>query len=268
MSRRRSGCVTTRRNVAVSPAADLVQRHFTATAPRELSGTDTTYIPTWAGLGYLAVVLDVFSRNVVGWAFGQRQTTELVPAALNMALQTRRPGRQRDPSLGPVENLYESRVRRALLDERVRPSMGSVGDACDNAMAKSFFASLECELNDRRVWKTFVDARLEILTWIEGWYDRRPRHSALEYLSSINLEARPRALSNETAAGRSNHEDMARLGASGGLARASKEGESNHPTAAHAGLHTSSPGEIVERHHAQPDRGRPRKLEDQVINRP
>ena len=110
----------------------------------------------------------------------------------------------------------------------VRPSMGSVGDAYDNAMAESFFASLECELIDRRVWKTFAEARLEIFTWIEAWYNPRRRHSGLQYLSPIEFEARHRALEQASSKG-SNHEYMARPGASGGLAGASQDQEKNRP---------------------------------------
>ena len=88
VSRRRGWCVTTKRDKDSKPAPDLVQRQFTATALNQLWVADMTYIPTWAGCGYLAVVLDVFSRKVVGWAFGMRQTADLVLAALNMALHT------------------------------------------------------------------------------------------------------------------------------------------------------------------------------------
>jgi putative transposase len=91
VSRRRAWCVTTKRDKEQRPAADLVQRQFTATRINQLWVADMTYIPTWAGFVYLAVVLDVFSRKVVGWAFGQQQTADLVIAALNMALITRKP---------------------------------------------------------------------------------------------------------------------------------------------------------------------------------
>jgi putative transposase len=91
VSRRRGWCVTTRRDKDRQPAPDLVQRRFEARDINQLWVADMTYIPTWAGFGYLAVVLDVFSRKVVGWAFGQRQTADLVLAALNMALLTRKP---------------------------------------------------------------------------------------------------------------------------------------------------------------------------------
>ena len=91
VSRRRGWCVTTRRDKTRRAAPDLVQRRFTASTINQLWVADMTYIPTWAGFGYLAVVLDVFSRKIVGWAFGQQQTADLVIAALNMALFTRKP---------------------------------------------------------------------------------------------------------------------------------------------------------------------------------
>ena len=187
VSRRRGWCVTTRRDKSARPAPDLVQRQFTAAAPNQLWVADMTYIPTWAGFGYLAVVLDVFSRKIVGWAFGQRQTADLVLAALNMALQTRRPaGVIHHSDQGSQYTSLEFGKRCSAMG--VRPSMGSVGDAYDNAMAESFFASLECELIDRRVWKTFAAARMEIFTWIEGWYNPRRRHSGIGQKSPINFE--------------------------------------------------------------------------------
>lgn len=187
VSRRRGWCVTTRRDKDRQPAPDLVKRCFEATDINELWVADMTYIPTWAGFGYLAVVLDVFSRKIVGWAFGQRQTADLVLAALNMALFTRKPsGVIHHSDQGSQYTSVEFGKRCAQMG--VRPSMGSVGDAYDNAMAESFFASLECELIDRRVWKTFAQARMEIFTWIEGWYNPRRRHSALGQKSPISFE--------------------------------------------------------------------------------
>lgn len=187
VSRRRGWCVTTRRDSKQQPAPDLVQRHFEASGINQLWVADMTYIPTWAGFGYLAVVLDVFSRKIVGWAFGQRQTADLVLAALNMALLTRKPASVIHHSdQGSQYTSVEFGRRCELMG--VRPSMGSVGDAYDNAMAESFFASLECELIDRRVWKTFAQARMEIFTWIEGWYNPRRRHSGLGQKSPVNFE--------------------------------------------------------------------------------
>jgi putative transposase len=187
VSRRRGWCVTTRRDKGRQPAPDLVQRCFTASHINQLWVADMTYIPTWAGFGYLAVVLDAFSRKVVGWSFGQPQTADLVLAALNMALLTRKPqGVIHHSDQGSQYTSVEFGRRCKLMG--VKPSMGSVGDAYDNAMAESFFASLECELIDRRVWESFAQARMEIFTWIEGWYNPRRRHSGLGQKSPMNFE--------------------------------------------------------------------------------
>jgi putative transposase len=146
-----------------------------------------TYVPTWAGFVYLAVVIDAWSRRVVGWSLGEHMTAELVLAALNMALEQRRPGaviHHSDQGCQYTSIAFGNRCA----EMGVRPSMGSVGDAYDNAMAESFFASLECELLDRRSFKSKAEARLAVFTWIEGWYNPRRRHSALQYLSPTNYE--------------------------------------------------------------------------------
>ena len=187
VSRRRGWCVTTQRDKEHRPAPDLVQRDFTATGINQLWVADMTYIPTWAGFVYLAVVLDVYSRKVVGWSFGQQQTADLVIAALNMALITRKPhGVIHHSDQGSQYTSVDFGKR--CKEMGVRPSMGSVGDAYDNAMAESFFASLECELIDRRSWKSYAEARRAIFTWIEGWYNPRRRHKGLGQKSPINFE--------------------------------------------------------------------------------
>ncbi len=187
VSRRRSYCVTTQRDPRQRPAPDLVNRQFVATDINQLWVADMTYIPTWAGFLYLAAVTDVFSRKVVGWAFGVRMTADLVTQALDMALMTRKPQSVIHHSdQGSQYTSIEFGNRCAQMG--VRPSMGSVGDAYDNAMAESFFATLECELIDRRVWETQTQARLAVFTWIEGWYNPRRLHSALGYMSPINFE--------------------------------------------------------------------------------
>ena len=146
-----------------------------------------TYVPTWAGFVFLAVVLDVWSRRIVGWAIGEQMTADLVLAALNMALQQRKP-------VGVIHHSDQgSQYTSVAFGERckkmgVRPSMGTVGDAYDNAMAESFFATLECELIDRRSWQTKTEARLALFTYIEGWYNPRRRHSALGQVSPANFE--------------------------------------------------------------------------------
>ncbi len=187
VSRRRGFVVTTRRDERARPAPDLVNRRFVAQGPNQLWVADMTYVPTWAGFIYLAVVLDVWSRRVVGWAIGEHMTVELVLSALNMAGAQRRPKEVIHHSdQGSQYTSIAFGARCAQMG--VRPSMGSTGDAYDNAMAESFFASLECELIDRRSFKTKTEARLALFTWIEAWYNPRRRHSALGRVSPINFE--------------------------------------------------------------------------------
>ena len=187
VSRRRGFTVTTERNPRQRPAPDLVNRRFHAQGPDQLWVADMTYVPTWHGFLYLAVVVDAFSRKVVGWSMGERMTAELVIAALNMALHTRKPEsviHHSDQGSQYTSVAFGSRCH----EMGVRPSMGTVGDAYDNAMAESFFATLECELLNRRSWKSKAEARTALFTWIEGWYNPRRRHSALGYLSPIAFE--------------------------------------------------------------------------------
>ena len=187
VSRRRGYVVTTRRDSRDRPAPDLVCRRFTATAANELWVADMTYVPTWAGFIYLAIVLDVWSRRVVGWSIGERMAGELVLAALNMALEQRKPeGVIHHSDQGSQYTAIEFGKRCKAMG--VRPSMGTVGDAYDNAMAESFFASLECELIDRNSFQSKAEARLALFTYIEGWYNPRRRHSALGYRSPLAFE--------------------------------------------------------------------------------
>lgn len=187
VSRRRGFVVTTRRDAKQRPAPDLVRRRFEASAPNQLWVADMTYVPTWAGFLYLATVLDVWSRRIVGWSIGEHMHTELVLGALNMALQQRRPDdviHHSDQGSQYTSIAFGQRCRQM----GVRPSMGTVGDAYDNAMAESFFASLECELLERRSFQTKTEARLALFSYIEGWYNPRRRHSALGYRSPMNFE--------------------------------------------------------------------------------
>jgi putative transposase len=187
---RRPFVTTTRRDPTARPAPDLVQRCFAVEGPNQLWVADITYIPTWAGFLYLAVVLDAWSRRVVGWAMATHLRTELVLDALNMAVTQRRPLRvihHSDQGCQYTSLAFGRRCEEA----GVRPSMGSVGDAYDNALCESFFATLECELLDRRRFATQVEARLAVFDFIEGWYNPHRRHSALAYLSPLAYERRP-----------------------------------------------------------------------------
>jgi putative transposase len=173
------------------PAPDLVERAFEATAPNQLWVADITYVPTWAGFLYLAVVLDVFSRRIVGWAMETHLKAELVIDALNMAVGQRQPStviHHSDQGCQYTSVAFGLRCREV----GVKPSMGSVGDAYDNAMCESFFATLECELLDRRRFRSQVEARLAVFDFIEGFYNTRRIHSALDYLSPVDYERQQR----------------------------------------------------------------------------
>jgi len=191
VSRRRWPC-TTRRAERARPAPDLVERDFSVDGPDRLWVADITYVPTWAGFLYLAVVLDAFSRRVVGWAMANHLRTELVLDALEMAIGQRRPSdviHHSDQGSQYTSIAFGNRCREAGL----RPSMGSVGDAYDNALCESFFATVECELIDRRRFRSQAEARMAVFTFIEGWYNPRRRHSALDYLSPLDYERRTKA---------------------------------------------------------------------------
>ena len=184
---RRGFCVTTVRDKKARPAPDLVDRHFEATAPDQLWVADITYVPTWAGFLFLAVVIDVWSRKVVGWSMATHLKTELVVAALDMAVAQRQPRsvvHHSDHGTQYTSVAFGQRCKQA----NVQPSMGSVGDAYDNALCESFFASLECELIDRRTFRSQSEARMAVFHYIEGWYNPRRRHSALDYQSPANYE--------------------------------------------------------------------------------
>lgn len=184
---RRKATRTTFRDDRVRPACDLVDRNFHADGPDQLWVADITYIPTWSGFLYLAVVLDAFSRRIVGWAMGYNLKAQLVLDALNMAVEQRKPCdviHHSDQGSQYTSVAFGLRCKEA----GVRPSMGSVGDAYDNAMCESFFATLECELLDRRKFQTKAEARMAIFQFIEGWYNPGRRHSALGYKSPINFE--------------------------------------------------------------------------------
>jgi transposase InsO family protein len=186
---RRRFIKTTQRDFQAESAPDLVQRQFAADAPNKLWVADITYIPTWEGFLFLAIVLDAFSRRVVGWAMADHLRTELVLAALKMAIT------QRD-SQDVIHHSdhgcqYTSiEFGRRCRDWGVRPSMGSVGDCFDNAMAESFFASLECECLDRHRFKTKSEAEREVFQYIEGFYNPHRRHSSIGYLSPREFERR------------------------------------------------------------------------------
>ena len=191
---------TTRRDPAATAAPDLVKRQFERDAPDRLWVADITYLPTHTGFLYLAAILDACSRRVVGWSMAGHLRTELVSAALDMAIAARRPARglvhHSDRGVQYTSLTFGRRLREAAISA----SMGSRGDSYDNALAESFFATLETELIDRSDWPTHEAARLAVFEYIETFYNRRRRHSALGYLSPAAFEERYRVLQAATAA--------------------------------------------------------------------
>jgi putative transposase len=187
---RRRRVRTTCRDEQAALSDDLVQRQFSARQPDALWCADITYLPTWQGFVYLAVIIDAWSRRVVGWSMATHLRTELVLDALEMALWNRRPGaglvHHADHGSQYTSLAFGRRCRQA----GITPSMGSVGDCFDNALAESFFASLECELIDRNRWRTHTEARAAVFDYIEAFYNPRRRHSALAYLSPAEFERR------------------------------------------------------------------------------
>ena len=162
---------------------------FEAPAPDVLWVGDITYIRTWQGWLYLASVIDVFSRRVIGFSLADHMRASLVCDALTMAVATRG---------GNVEGVifhsdrgsqYSSAEFRALCDVHgVKQSMGKTGVCWDNALAESFFATYKLELIERRSWPTRARARAATVHWIEAVYNRRRRHSAIDMLSPVNYE--------------------------------------------------------------------------------
>lgn len=179
---------TTIRVPGVRVATDLVERDFSPTEPNKLWVADITYVRTWEGWLYLAAVIDCYSRRCVGWAMGARMRAELVVDALQMAVARRRP----EPGLVHHSDQGSQYVSLAFgqnaRDAGIDISMGSRGDAYDNAVAESFFSTLKKEKVNRESWPMRLDAELAIFKWIEGWYNTRRLHSTLGYVSPTTFE--------------------------------------------------------------------------------
>jgi len=186
--RRKKTPRTTLRDPHAVPAVDLVERKFISEAANKLWVADISYVPTWEGFDYLAFVLDAYSRRLVGWAMADHLKSELVMDALEMALWRRQPA----PGLihhSDRGSQYTSISFGAKLEEAgVVPSMGSVADPYDNAMAESFVATLKRELLDRRSWPTREEVRTAIFEFAEVFYNRHRLHSALGYRSPADYE--------------------------------------------------------------------------------
>ena len=188
VSSRRKG--STRRDPLAAPAPDLVDRDFTASGPDELWIADFTQIATWQGVAYIAVVADAYSRLCLGWRVTPDKTTDLVLEALEMAIwrrgQMRAAGAIHHTDQGSQYTSFA--FTRRLKDAGITPSMGTVGDALDNAMCESLIGSMKIELLNRQPWKTIDDVSIAVFEWLEAWYNRRRRHSALGYISPLEYE--------------------------------------------------------------------------------
>jgi transposase InsO family protein len=188
VQKRRFRC-TTRSGAPERFVPDLVQRHFVADRPNALWLADVTLVSTAEGRLYVAAVLDVFSRLVVGWAMDERLGSQLVLSALQMAYAQREPRKVIHHSDHGTEYTAVAFGKRCG-QLGITLSMGSVGDCYDNAMMESFFSSLEAEVLDRNRFRTREEARRAIFCWLAGWYNTRRRHSGVDYLSPQEFESR------------------------------------------------------------------------------
>jgi putative transposase len=186
--KRKSRVVTTDSDHNSPVAPNALDRDFTAEKPNEKWVTDISYIRTDTGWLYLAVVMDLFSRAIVGWAMRPDLSQELVLSALRMAIANRQP---------PAGLLHHSdrgsqycahAYRQLQAEHKMVPSMSRKGNCHDNAAMESFFATLKKELVDRRRYRNQAEARNDIFAYIEGFYNRRRRHSTLDYMSPIAFE--------------------------------------------------------------------------------
>lgn len=183
---------TTVADPAAPPAPDLIARDFTAAGPDQKWFADLTYVPTWEGFLYLAVVMDAWSRRIVGWAMRDDMKAELVVDALGMAVTMRRPEREgglihHSDRGGQYASLL---VGRTLAESGIAPSMGARGSALDNAACESVISSIKCELVNRMSFRNREQARMACFDYIEAFYNPRRRHSALGYLSPAEFERR------------------------------------------------------------------------------
>jgi putative transposase len=179
---------TTIRVPGVRVADDLVERQFKPVEPNALWLADITYLRSWEGWLYLAAIQDAYSRRIVGWSMAEHMKTELVTDALRMAVQRRRP----EPGLVHHSDQGSQYVSlgfgQAARDAGIAISMGSRGDAYDNAVAESFFATLKKELVHRQSWPSRRELSTAVFEYIEAFYNRDRRHSTLGMLSPADYE--------------------------------------------------------------------------------
>jgi putative transposase len=179
---------TTIRLAGIAPATDLVERQFRTTSPNVLWVADITYLRTGEGWLYLAAVQDAYSRQVVGWSMASHLRATLVVDALKMALARRRPGPGLIHHSDQGSQYVSLAFGRAARQAGIAVSMGSRGDAYDNAVAETFFATLKKELVNRRIWPSRLELQSAVFEYIEAFYNRRRRHSTLGMVSPAEYE--------------------------------------------------------------------------------
>ena len=180
--------VTTDSKHALPVADNLLGREFDASRADERWAADITYLWTGEGWLYLAVVLDLFSRRIVGWSMQARLHKDLVLGALSMALLQRRPSPGLLHHSDRGSQYASADFQQALLDSQIVCSMSRKGNCWDNAVVESFFGTLKCELVHRSRFASREQARQEVFEYIEVWYNRKRRHSSLGYLSPDEFE--------------------------------------------------------------------------------
>jgi putative transposase len=188
-AKKRKGSTTRAKEHPLAP--DLVQRDFAVDGPDRLWVADFSQLTTWTGTAYIAVVADAYSRLCLGWSVRADKTVELVLEALDMAIwrrgQMRAHGAVHHSDQGSQYTSFA--FTRRLAAEGIVASMGSVGDALDNAMCESLIGTMKVEKLDRQRWRSVEDVRAAVFDWVEAWYNRRRRHSSLGYLSPLEYES-------------------------------------------------------------------------------
>ena len=180
---------TTQVDPSRQPAANVLDREFTATAPNRKWVTDITYLPTTAGWVYLAAVIDLFSRKVVGWSISQSLATDLVQAALKDAIEKRRPDGSQLLHHSDRGCQYTSEAyQQTLKTLGITCSMSRTGNCYDNAVAERFFWSLKYEWTNHRLYADVQSARQSVFNYIEIFYNQRRRHQTLAWVSPSEFE--------------------------------------------------------------------------------
>jgi putative transposase len=184
-AKKRKGSTTRAKEHPLAP--DLVQRDFAVDGPDRLWVADFTQLTTWSGTAYIAVVADAFSRLCLGWSVRSDKTVELVLEAPDMAIWRRAAGAVHHSDQGSQYTSFA--FTRRLAAEGLVASMGTIGDALDNAMCESLIGTMKIEKLNRQPWRSVEDVRAAVVEWIETWYNRRRRHSSLGYLSPLEYES-------------------------------------------------------------------------------